>query len=85
VGRLRERRLAFQTVLDRDGERLPDAKRMSGMLYRSLAKEALWAAGRVYDQGRIRQTELARRFLGQTRRNRISMNSWPSPSTAGRS
>jgi hypothetical protein len=61
---LRERRLAFQTVLDRDGERLPDAKRMSGMVYRALAKEALWAAGRVYDQGRIRQTELARRFLG---------------------
>ena len=43
---LRERRLAFQMVLDRDGERLPDAKRMSEMVHRAVAREALWAAGR---------------------------------------
>jgi glycosyltransferase involved in cell wall biosynthesis len=45
---LRERRLAFQTVLDRHGERLPDAGRMSGLVHRALAREALWAAGREY-------------------------------------
>ena len=45
---LRERRLAFQTVLDRCGERLPDAKRMSRLMHRAMAREALWAAGREY-------------------------------------
>ena len=34
------------------------------MVHRKLSLEALWAAGRVYDRGRLRQTELARRFLG---------------------
>jgi glycosyltransferase involved in cell wall biosynthesis len=45
---LRERRLVFQTVLDRRGEGLPDAKRMSSLVHRALAREALWAAGREY-------------------------------------
>lgn len=45
---LRERRLVFQTVLDRHGERLPDAGRMSSLVDRALAREALWAAGREY-------------------------------------
>jgi glycosyltransferase involved in cell wall biosynthesis len=61
---LRERRLVFETVLDRDGERLPDTKRLSDIVHRALGREALWAAGRVYDRGRIRRTELGRRFLG---------------------
>ena len=51
---LRERRLAFEMVLDRYGERLPDAKRMSGLVHRALAREALWDAGREYDRGGIR-------------------------------
>jgi glycosyltransferase involved in cell wall biosynthesis len=59
-----QRRLVCEMVLDRYGERLPDAKRMSALVHRTLAREALWAAGRVYDRGRTRQTELARRFLG---------------------
>ena len=61
---LRQRRLVFETVLDRYGERLPEAKRLSGIVNRQLGREALWSAGRVYDRGRVRQTELARRFLG---------------------
>ncbi len=61
---LRQRRSVFEMVLDRYGERLPDAKRLSDMVHRQLSKEALWAAGRVYDRGRVRQTELARRLLG---------------------
>ncbi len=61
---LRQRRSVFEVVLDRYGARLPDANRLSGMVYRQLAREALWSAGRVYDRGRVRQTELARRFLG---------------------
>jgi glycosyltransferase involved in cell wall biosynthesis len=61
---LRQRRLVFETVLDRYGERLPDAKRLSGIVHRKLGLEALWAAGRVHDRGRMRQTELGRRLLG---------------------
>src|SRR5262249_4896599 len=61
---LRQRRSVFEVVLDRYGERLRDVKQLSDIAHRQLGKEALWAAGRVYDRGRVRQTELARRFLG---------------------
>jgi glycosyltransferase involved in cell wall biosynthesis len=61
---LRQRRSVFQVVLDRYVETLSDPKRLSDMVHRQLGREALWAAGRVYDRGRIRRTELARRFLG---------------------
>jgi len=61
---LRQRRLVFETALDRYGESLPDAKRLSETVHRTLGREALWAAGRVYGRGRMRQTELARRLLG---------------------
>ena len=61
---LRQRRLVFQTVLDRYGEKLPDPNHMSVVVHRALAREALWAAGRDYDRGRIRQTEFASRLLG---------------------
>jgi glycosyltransferase involved in cell wall biosynthesis len=54
---LRERRLVFQTVLDRDGDRLPDAKGLSSMVHRKLGREALWAAGRAYEQGHTEQPE----------------------------
>ncbi len=45
---LTERRLAFQTVLDRYSERLPGAEQMSGLVHRALGREAVWAAGREY-------------------------------------
>ncbi len=61
---LRARRSVFEMVLDRERERLPDAKDLCSIVHRKLGREALWAAGRVYDRGRVRQTELARRFLG---------------------
>ena len=61
---LRQRRSVFETVLERYGERLTDVKRLSRVVHRQLGREALWAAGRVYDRGRLRQTELARRLLG---------------------
>jgi hypothetical protein len=61
---LRERRLVFGTVLDRDGEKLSDPDRMSVLVHRALAREALWAAGRAYDRGPLRRTELASRLLG---------------------
>ncbi len=55
---LRERRLAFEMILDRYGERLPDARPMSGLMHRALAREALWAAGREYDGGRTEQASV---------------------------
>lgn len=61
---LRQRRAVFEVVLDRCGEGFPDAKRLSHIAHRQLSREALWAAGRVYDRGRLRQTQLARRLLG---------------------
>jgi glycosyltransferase involved in cell wall biosynthesis len=61
---LRQRRSIFESILDRYGERLADPKRLSDLVHRQLGREALWAAGRVHDRGLIRQTELARRFLG---------------------
>ena len=74
---LRERRLVFHTVLDRYGEKLSDPNRMSSLVHRALAREALWAAGREYDRGRMRQAKLALRLLGagRTRRNGTSTNS----------
>jgi hypothetical protein len=61
---LRQRREVFEVVLDRYGERLRDVKQLSDIVHRQLGKEALWAAGRVHERGCLRQTELARRFLG---------------------
>jgi glycosyltransferase involved in cell wall biosynthesis len=60
---LRQRRSVFEVALDRYGERLPDAKRLSDIVHRKLGQEALWAAGRSYDWGRLRHTEFARRLL----------------------
>jgi glycosyltransferase involved in cell wall biosynthesis len=60
---LRQRRSVFEVVVDRYGEMLPDAKYLSDIVHRKLGQEALWAAGRAYDQGRLRQTEFARRLL----------------------
>ena len=45
---LREKQLVFQTALERHGEKLPAADRMSSLVRRALAREALWAAGREY-------------------------------------
>jgi glycosyltransferase involved in cell wall biosynthesis len=61
---LRQRRLVFETVLDRDGGKLAAAGLLADRVHRQLGREALWAAGRVYDRGRIRRTELGRRLLG---------------------
>jgi len=52
---LRERRLAFQIVLDQYGEIMSDAKSMSARVHRALAQQAVWTAGREYDQGSTEQ------------------------------
>jgi glycosyltransferase involved in cell wall biosynthesis len=61
---LRQRRSVFEVVLERYGERLEDTDRLSEMVNRQLGREALWAAGRVYDRGRLRGSELGRVLMG---------------------
>ena len=53
---LRQRRLAYEAVLDRYSERLPDATHLSDLVHRKLGWEALLAAARAYDRGRTLQT-----------------------------
>jgi hypothetical protein len=52
---LRQRRLAYETVLERCADRLPDATRLSALVHRRLSWEALWSAARAYDRGRVGQ------------------------------
>lgn len=51
---LQQRRAAYEAVLKRYGEVLPNAAELSEMVHRELAKEALWIAARAYDR---RQTD----------------------------
>jgi glycosyltransferase involved in cell wall biosynthesis len=53
---LRQRRLAYEEVLDRYGERLTDATRLANVMHRKLGRDALWAAAREYDRGGARKT-----------------------------
>ena len=55
---LRQYRLAYQAVLDRCGERIPDAHRLSDLVHRKLAWEALVLAASAYDQGRTAETPI---------------------------
>jgi glycosyltransferase involved in cell wall biosynthesis len=61
---LRQRRSVFEVVLERYGDRLVNTDRMSDDVHRQLGREALWAAGRVYDRGRLRESDLGRRLMG---------------------
>jgi glycosyltransferase involved in cell wall biosynthesis len=61
---LQQRRSVFEVVLERYGSRLVDTDRLSDMVHQQLAREALWAAGRVYDRGRLRESELGRVLMG---------------------
>ncbi|HUK70325.1 MAG TPA: glycosyltransferase [Streptosporangiaceae bacterium] len=53
---LRQRRLAYEAVLERCADQLPDAASLSDVVHRRLGREALWSAARAYDRGRTEQT-----------------------------
>jgi glycosyltransferase involved in cell wall biosynthesis len=53
---LRQRRLAYETVLERCADQLPDTAYLSDMVHRRLSREALWFAARAYDRGHTEQT-----------------------------
>jgi glycosyltransferase involved in cell wall biosynthesis len=52
----RQRRLAFEVVLDRYGEKLSDPQHLSDLVHRKLAWEAILIAVRAYDRGRTART-----------------------------
>jgi glycosyltransferase involved in cell wall biosynthesis len=52
---LRQRRLAYEAVLERCGDAIPDAGRLGRIVHRRLAREALRHAARAYDRGRTGQ------------------------------
>ena len=53
---LQQRKLAYEAVLERCGDKLPDRATLSDLVHRSLSWEALWAVARAYDRGRTEQT-----------------------------
>jgi GT2 family glycosyltransferase len=55
---LRQRRLAYEALLERCGSRLPEAARLSDAMHRKLCWQALWSAARAYDRGRTEQTPI---------------------------
>jgi GT2 family glycosyltransferase len=55
---LRQRRLAYEALLEGCGSMLPEAARLSDAVHRKLCWQALWAAARAYDRGRTEQTPI---------------------------
>ena len=55
---LRGRRLVFEVVLERCGERLSEATRLSGLMGRALGRQALWAAAGAYHPASPEQTSV---------------------------
>jgi len=49
---LNQRRAAYEAVLKRYGDVLPNTPELSDAVHRELAKEALWVAARAYDRRR---------------------------------
>jgi len=52
---LRERRRAFEVLLEHAGDRLADAAQLSDTVHRQLARQALSAVAHAYDSGRTGQ------------------------------
>lgn len=55
---LRQRRLAYEETLDHYSDRLTDPVRLSSVVHRKLARDALRVAARAYDRGNVRETPL---------------------------
>jgi glycosyltransferase involved in cell wall biosynthesis len=56
VVNLRQRRLAYELLLERNGNVIPDASELSAIVHRKLAQEALQIAARAYDRRRLAET-----------------------------
>jgi glycosyltransferase involved in cell wall biosynthesis len=55
---LRERRLVFEVALERYGQRLSEAGRLSDLVRRALGRQALWAAGQASHRGSTEQASV---------------------------
>jgi glycosyltransferase involved in cell wall biosynthesis len=55
---LHQYRLAFEAALDDYGDKLPGAPRLSDLVHRRLARDALVLAARAYDKGRTEETPI---------------------------
>jgi glycosyltransferase involved in cell wall biosynthesis len=53
---LQQRKMAFDSVLERCADEIPDRAELADAVHRSLCWEALWTAARAYDRGRTEQT-----------------------------
>jgi glycosyltransferase involved in cell wall biosynthesis len=71
---LRQRRLAYEMVLESYGDKLPSVTDLAGSMLRNIAQEALWAAGRGYQQRRLRQTDCDELIA-------FAFDCWPAVST----
>lgn len=52
---LRQRLAAYDAVLERCADRLPNARSLADTVHTELARQALWRAARAYDRGRTAQ------------------------------
>jgi glycosyltransferase involved in cell wall biosynthesis len=53
---LQQRRLAYEVLLERCADTLPDPAKLSATVHRKIAWEALWYAARAYDRRRTERT-----------------------------
>ncbi|WP_406832191.1 glycosyltransferase [Pedococcus sp. KACC 23699] len=61
---LEQRKSVFDVCLKRYGDRLAERGVAAEAVKAQLAREALWAAGRVYQPGRLRRSRVGHRLLG---------------------
>jgi glycosyltransferase involved in cell wall biosynthesis len=64
---LRQRKIAFESALAKCADQLPDRERLSDLVHRRLARQALRRAVRAYDRGRTSAVPVAElvEFAGQ--------------------
>jgi glycosyltransferase involved in cell wall biosynthesis len=55
---LQQRRLAYEVLLERCGDVLPNVPALSEVVHRKLSWEALWYVARAYDRGRTREAPI---------------------------
>jgi glycosyltransferase involved in cell wall biosynthesis len=67
---LRQRRLAYEVALERCADVLPDPDRLSAVVHRKIAWEALWSAARAYDRRRTQETPVDELVA-------FALNCWP--------
>ncbi|MEO6880978.1 MAG: glycosyltransferase family 2 protein [Mycobacteriaceae bacterium] len=59
IGDLRQRWAAYESTLDKVGDRIEARKELEGIVRRQLARDALWRACRAYDHGRTQAEPVA--------------------------